>query len=346
MTQGSTTKSPENTLPELKLGLYNAENLFLIFDQEMPQHYQKLNEIQWQKLSNSVYEPKPLKKCLEIAQILTEESPDIMMLCEVGGLESLNNFNKFFLQDRYQVALIEGNSDRNIDVGFLIKKNSSFYFDIATHKNRPLHYLYPHEVTSKNTGYPIKAATQYFSRDCAELRLFKHNRNEPSIILLLTHLKSRLDPEKIDPGGTERRSAELKTCLSIYTELKKQYPGTPIIFSGDMNGFAGKPSTDSEFTPIYTDTDLEDVLDVADVSLDKRSTFYQIKNGGRSEGKQIDYCFISENLKPHLIKSSAHVYQYKDEFGFAIDTPKSLEDKLKLPSDHYPIFFTLENISF
>ena len=32
------------------------------------------------------------------------------------------------------------------------------------------------------------------------------------------HLKSRLDPEKIDPGGYERRAAELKTAVQIYLE--------------------------------------------------------------------------------------------------------------------------------
>lgn len=346
MIDGSTNNNPNKTTLSLKLGLYNVENLFLHFDQEIPQHYQKLNEAQWQKLSHSAYEPKPLKKCLEIARIITEEAPDILMLCEVGGIESLNTFNKLFLQDQYQVALIEGNSDRNIDVGFLIKKNAPYFFDITTNKNRPLNFLYPHETTSKRTGYPIKGSTQYFSRDCAELRLFTTKREEPFMILLLTHLKSRLDPERIDPGGSERRSAELRTCLNIYSELKSENPSVPIIFSGDMNGFAGRPNTDSEFLPIYNETDLVDVLELAEVPIEKRASFYQIKNGGRSEGKQIDYCFLSDNLKNQVIKTSAYVFRYKDEFNFEIDPPKTLEDKGKLASDHYPIFFELENIIF
>lgn len=352
MAQKSTTQSinqPTN-IPQLrsqlKLGLYNVENLFLIFDQEIPPHYQKLNEAQWQKLSNSIYEPKPLNKCLQIGKIITENCPDIMMLCEVGGAESLSTFNKLFLQDRYHVALLEGNSDRNIDVGFLIKKSVTFFFDISSNKNRPLNFLYPHEVTSKKTNYPIRSSTQHFSRDCAELRLFTKTREEPFLILLLTHLKSRLDPERIDPGGTERRAAELRTCLNIYNEIKAQFPSVPIIFSGDMNGFAGKPNTNTEFLPIYTETDLEDVLEIAGVNLDKRSTFYQIKNGGKAEGKQIDYCFIPNMLTDKLVKSAAHIYRYKDDFGFPLDDPKTLEDKQKLASDHYPLFFNLENIEF
>jgi endonuclease/exonuclease/phosphatase family metal-dependent hydrolase len=339
MTSGSTKL-------QLKFGLFNVENLFLLFDQEIPAHFQKLNEAQWQKLSNSVYENKTLVKCNSIAQIIKENDPDIMMLCEIGGSDSLHNFNKLFLDNKYNVALLEGNSDRNIDVGYLIKKDVSFFFDIASNKNRPLNFLYPHENLSKKTGYSIKGPSQFFSRDCAELRLFTKAKESPFMVLLLTHLKSRLDPERIDPGGTERRSAELRTAVDIYKELKNQLPHTPIILSGDMNGFAGKPDTDPEFLPLYNETDLEDVLELASLSIDKRSTFYQIKNGSKAEGKQIDYCFISSHLKDKLVTQDVKVYRYKDEFGFPLDNPKTMDEKGRLASDHYPLFFTLENIEY
>lgn len=342
-----TSRATTNTQTiDLKLGLFNAENLFLLFDQPIPQHFQKLSEQQWQKLSSSVYENKPLNKCLEIAQLVKENDPDILMLCEVGGLESLKNFNEMFLNSAYSVALLEGNSDRNIDVGFLIKKTQSFYFDLASNKNRPLHFLYPHENQSVKTGYPVKGNSHFFSRDCAELRLFTKDRSNAFLIILLTHLKSRLDPERIDPGGTERRTAELRTAVDLYKELSTQNPNTPILFAGDMNGFAGVPSTDPEFSPLYKETDLQDVLELANVSTDKRSTFYQIRNGSKVEGRQIDYCFLPQSLKSNLKIDSAFVYRYKDEFGFSLDTPKSIEHKSKLPSDHYPLFFTLEKLKF
>lgn len=331
---------------QLKLGLYNVENLFLLFDQELPQHYMKLNEAQWQKFSNSVYENKDLKKCISIANIINTNSPDIMMLCEVGGGESLSNFNRYFLNNAYETALIEGNSDRNIDVGFLIKKDLPIRFKIKTNKEYPLNYLYPHENQSVQTGYPIKAPTQYFSRDCAELHLMQKNSDETMMVVLLTHLKSRLDPERIDPGGLEKRSAEVRTLVELYNNLTKKLPNTPIILCGDMNGYAGKHGTDEEFKLIYEKTDLQDVLEIDNVSLDKRYTFYQIKNSGKSEGKQIDYCFIPQKLSDNVKKKSAQVYRYKDEFGFDIEAPRSLEAKLLLASDHYPIFFTLENIKF
>ncbi|MBC7743363.1 MAG: hypothetical protein H7061_14285 [Bdellovibrionaceae bacterium] len=344
MTPQSTDNTHDGQQIDLKMGLFNAENLFLLFDQPIPPHFQKLSEPQWQKLSASVYENKPLQKCIAIANLIKENNPDVMMLCEVGGLESLKNFNELFLDAQYSVALIEGNSDRNIDVGFLIKKPQTFYFDLGTNKNRPLHYLYPHETTSLKTGYAVKAATQLFSRDCAELRLFTSDRSHPFMIVLLTHLKSRLDPERIDPGGTERRAAELRTTLQIYKELKLQFANVPILLAGDLNGFAGRPATDAEFALIYQETDLQDVFEVAGLSPEKRSTFYQIKNGQKVEGKQIDYCFIPSSIHASLNAKTCTAYLFKDEFGFALDIPTTLDAKSKLPSDHYPLFFNLEKL--
>lgn len=341
MTQLSTLNTQKI---DLNFGLFNAENLFLLFDHSLPENFKSLSENQWQKLSSSVYENKSLQKCLQIADMIKKNNPDILMLCEVGGLESLNNFNALFLDSQYSVALIEGNSDRHIDVGFLIKKNHPFYFDLATNKNRPLHFLYPHENLSQKTGYPVKSNSQLFSRDCAELRLFTTNREQPFLVILLTHLKSRLDPERIDPGGTERRTAELRTAIDIYNELHKTLPNTPIIFAGDMNGFAGAPQTDPEFTCIYSETSLRDVLEVSQVSLDKRSTFFQIKAGGRSEGRQIDYVFLPVELHNHVKPKSSYTYSFTDAFGLPLPDPRTLDEKIKRPSDHYPIFFTLENL--
>ncbi len=329
----------------LKIGLLNAENLFLLFDQPLPTNYLKLEENQWQKLSQSVYDNKPLFKTKQIAATIKTMNVDILQLTEVGGLESLKNLNKYFLDDQYSPILIEGNSDRSIDVGFLIRKTSDFYFDLMTHKNRPLNFLYPHEKLSKKTNYPPQITSHKMSRDCAELRLFKKEVQKPFLILLLTHLKSPLDPERIDPSGTERRTAELKACVSIYNELQAEFPSCPILLSGDFNGNASKNNTEPEFAELYAKTDLIDVLESAQVPTEQRITFIQIKSGQRSEGRQIDYCFIPKKLEPHLNKSTARVFEYQDEYGSNLKRPETLEQKMALPSDHYPLLFNLENLS-
>ncbi len=110
--------------------LLNAENLFLLSDQELKAEHLKLDPIRWRSLSTSIYENKPLDKLNQLTLVIKKSNPDVIMLCEVGGIESLTNFNRLFLNNAYSPVLIEGNSDRNIDVGYLIKKDLGFFFDL------------------------------------------------------------------------------------------------------------------------------------------------------------------------------------------------------------------------
>jgi len=338
-----------NETLNLKFCFLNAENLFLMFDEAPTVETLKLDEIKWRRLSTSTYENKPLQKCLELAKTLKEINADIVMLCEVGGFESLKNFNELFLGNAYSPVLTEGNSDRNIDVGFLVRKNLPFYFDLQSNKNRSINYLYPHERDSLSSNYPVStvkppANSHKFSRDVAELRLFKKSVDKPFLGILLTHLKSRLDPEGIDPGGFERRQAELKTLLEIYKEFGQKHPNLPLMVVGDFNGNATVTNTDEEFKTLYEDTELKDVLEIATVSVENRSTFYQVRSTSKTEGRQIDFCFLNPTLATHLKEKSAYVYRYRVEFGIDVGVPMTLDAKMKLPSDHYPLVFEIQNL--
>lgn len=333
----------------LKFCFLNAENLFLLFDELPGAESLKLDEAKWQRLSSSTIENKPLKKCLELAKSLQDINADIVMLCEVGGFESLKNFNELFLGGAYSPILTEGNSDRNIDVGFLVRKNMPFYFDLQSNKHRLINYLYPHERASLQHNYPVSsvkapATSHKFSRDVAELRLFKKDVEKPFLGILLTHLKSRLDPDGIDPGGFERRQAELLTLVDVYREFQEKHEHMPIIVAGDFNGNASFQQPDEEFKPLYEKTELKDVLELTGASPENRATFYQVRNVGRTEGRQIDFCFLSPALARQLKEESVSVYRYKDEFGMNLGVPMTLDAKLKLPSDHYPIVFEIENL--
>ncbi len=308
-----------------------------------------LTETKWQRLSSSIYENKPLQKCRELAKTLKEINADIIMLCEIGGFESLKNFNDLFLDGAYSPALTEGNSNRNIDVGFLVRKNLDFYFDLQSNKHRLINYLYPHERDSLKTNYPISTVTppilsHKFSRDVAELRLFKKNIEKPFLLILLTHLKSRLDPEGIDPGGFERRQAELKTLVEIYKEVSRKHPAAPMIVAGDFNGNATFANPDEEFKPLYEETSLKDILELEGVTYENRCTFYQVKATSKTEGRQIDFCFLDPRAAKLLKEKSGYVYRYKDEFGLNLGIPMTMDAKLRLPSDHYPLVFDLEKI--
>lgn len=335
----------------LKILFLNAENLFLLSEQTYESKHLELEESEWQKLSTSVFENKPLRKCKALATALLEENPDIILLSEVGGFESLVNFNQLFLNEKYSPVLVEGNSDRNIDVGFLIRKNMGIYFDIVSNKHRPINFLYPHERENLTASTNLMADKDHilshkFSRDVAELHLFLHDKNKPFLIFLLTHLKSRLDPEGIDPKGQERRAAELKALLEIYNEIEKKQINylTPIVVAGDFNGNASPKNTEVEFLPIYHDSQLKDVCALAGLSDEESATYYQVSRRSQVDGRQIDYCFLSPSAAKYLSSKSVKIYRYKNHLGQVFDSPTTLEAKSLLPSDHYPVVFELSGI--
>lgn len=327
----------QNPTTNLKLCLLNAENLFLVFDQPPPKDFLKFDEKKWKNLSS--YPNKELYKVIDLAKSLEQINADIIMLCEVGGSDSLKNFNELFLNNKYSPVLIEGNSDRDIHVGFLVKKNLGWYFEILSNKN----YLLNSQSSSEATS---TLSQNRFSRDVSELRCFKENKEQPFFILLLTHLKSRLNKEPSDPGGFEKRKAELNALIEIYTDIAQKNPKTPISICGDFNGNASQQGTDEEFKPIYLRTQWQDVLTLSQIKPEDRATYYQVRSSGKCDGRQIDYCFLNEVAQPLLELGTTHVYRYKDEYGLNHGIPLTLEAKNALPSDHYPIVFNLKNILF
>lgn len=322
---------------DLKCIFLNAENFFFFLDQDLPARFLEMSENEWQTQSKSLYKNKPLKKIRELTNLVDEQDPDIIMLAEVGGEESLRNWNRYFLKDRYSVALIEGNSDRSIDIGYLVHKRCPFHFSIETNKNRSLNFLYPHERNLQDN----RNIVHKFSRDVAELHLFTSNKDKPFFVFLLAHLKSPLDPQGIDPYGKERRRAELETLLEIYLEHQKLQ--VPMAVVGDFNGIASRNQTEPEFTSLYTKTDLIDIFDLQGISPENRATFHTIKSNGKVESRQIDYCFLSNKAQKLLKAGSAKVLPYKNELG-QFHQPKTMAEKELLPSDHYPIVFELVSL--
>ncbi|NJL24757.1 MAG: hypothetical protein HC902_06040 [Calothrix sp. SM1_5_4] len=201
-----------------KIAQLNAENLFLFLDDPGERDWRRLSEKEWQKLSAATVPNKSLSKTLWLADSLLDINADIVCLNEVGGEESIRNFAKYFLKDRYTPHLIEGNSDRGIDIGYLVKKEFSPKVELRTHKNRPLNFLYPHEAPPK---------THYFSRDCAELRVFSGAPSTPALIILLVHLKSKLDPDGIDPQGRARGGRDARPDADLSRDPRRVFSSGP-----------------------------------------------------------------------------------------------------------------------
>jgi hypothetical protein len=329
------------TSKQLRSVQLNAENLFLFFDEPLKKAISNYSEKEWQRLSSSTVPNKPLRKAMALAQALIEIDADVIMVNEVGGLESLTNFNTHFLNSAYVPHLIEGNSDRGIDCGYLIRKTLPLKALLTSYKDRPLNYLYPHE----RTGPESSRKSLYFSRDCLVLRLFDNATSELRMVFLLVHLKSKLDPNGVDPEGRERRAAELKVVLEIYNEVQRETDGKiPICVAGDFNGISHNAKHEPEFAQLYEKTDLQDVFDVVGLSDDQRATQIQINRSGRLDLLQIDAVFASPNLRSKIVPEQTYVYRYRNELNVIAPFPKSMEERQHLPSDHYPVVATFTGI--
>jgi endonuclease/exonuclease/phosphatase family metal-dependent hydrolase len=325
----------------MRVVVFNVENLFLYLDRYQGDgtEFEALREFDWQQLSSSKVKNKSLLQTQWIARVIKKLDPDIIMLCEVGGPESLQNFARYFLEDTYIPHIVEGNSKRGIDIGYLTKKSLPYPTQFRSHRTRSLGFLYPHEQQSIQTGYveiagrPIVPHT--FSRDVAELTI---TTEFGPLIFFLVHLKSKLDNQQIDPLGMDRRSAELKTLVQIYHERRAETFGRiPILIGGDFNGIAWNHKPDIEFQDIYKQTDLVDVLEIANVPLENRYTHMTTGKPYHRMMNQIDYLFVSPHLQPAVNPLATFVYRYEDKKGREIPSPLTVAERNLLPSDHYAL---------
>ena len=304
----------------LKIMVLNAQDLFLFMDKYKEEDLSAFTEIKWQMMSSSLFANKSKEKCFMLGHSILQADADVVMMTEVGGPESLSNFAKYVLEDKYIGISLPSNSDRGIDLGYLIKKEIAFHFDIHSYKDYPL----PHPAYK-------------FSRDV--LRLDMKSNGETKLILLLVHIKSKLDIRKNDFEGRSRRVLEINALLDIYQDLEKT--GVPVLIGGDFNGHAGEKDTEEEFQSIYKRTDLKDIALLANIPEEERFSYVYFNRGGNRFVQQIDYLFISEKFA-HLIEPlECYFPRYMSLQGSPLPVPRRMEQKNSLPSDHYPFLGTI-----
>ncbi|MBT3982749.1 MAG: hypothetical protein HOE90_15425 [Bacteriovoracaceae bacterium] len=306
----------------VKVLVFNVQNLFLFIDDGSIPNLSELDEQKWKDLSHSLNRNKKLKDLYEIARVIEELDPDIVFMVEVGGVQSLRYFTTLFLKNRYKDMMIEGNSDRGIDFGYLIKNDFSYQCSIHSSKNSTI------------------AKNEYFSRDCLELKVM--DGKKVVLSTLGVHLKSKLDFRKKDYEGRRKRQKEVRALVRIFEKRKKWYgPDTPVMLLGDFNGVASTKYYEPEFSPIYQKTSLKDYLEIMNVPLDERFTHVYFAKGNRVQRQQLDYIFIEDKYGESIDENLSGVYRYPDQFGvdYTID---SIKEKVALPSDHFPVYMTLK----
>lgn len=330
----------------LKVMTFNVQDLFLQLAYPLkPEDLKIINETEWQYYAKDDVLLKPLFKLHAIADLIREESPDIIGLTEVGGLESAQNFVDLFLKDEYKVFATPGQSERGIENVFLVKGKLSRKAKVKSHREWPVPFFYRHEMDPEAHASAVLAA-EYANLGRAESRKLSRDiplllvgGKKPLLAVLLAHLKSGFDPEGFDPEGHLRRSAELLALLDIAASV----PGDiPLVIMGDFNGNASRFETGKEFLPLYARTDWEDVLELGGAPKHERHT--HVSFFARSfTASQLDYLFLRGDLKKRLVPGSAKVYRYRfaDENGEMM-VPFSFRERALLPSDHYPLICLLD----
>jgi hypothetical protein len=318
MTNHLQDNSSPHSKDNLQLMVLNAQDLFLFMDLYNGEDVQNLSEQEWQKLGISLKGNKPSEKCRELAKCITDNEADIVMVCEVGGPESLANFAKHFLKDEYISYSLPSNSDRGIDLGYLVKKDLPLKFNLKSHKDRLLRSKIYH----------------YFSRDVLELSIGQDD--EIKLVLLLTHLKSKLDMKKEDYEGRSRRQVEMRGVLDLFLELQNKYQ-CPVLIGGDFNGNATEVETEQEFEQIYHLTDLKDVCSWEQIPIEQRISYYHFNRSGTRISQQLDYLFVPAQWSSFIVSGSVLFPHYRNLAGMPLPLPDGHEKKAILPSDHLPL---------
>jgi endonuclease/exonuclease/phosphatase family metal-dependent hydrolase len=220
----------------LRIATYNLQDFFLLLDRDYGlKEFEALSPERLRALSYSIYAPnKPKAKLAAIADQVRRMRPDVLGVIEVGGMESLRNFNRYYLGGDYDCYLHEENSRRGIYAGALVRRGR---FD----------------------SVEARSVRGRFSRNLLELNL---RAGRESLRVYVLHLKSHRGTEL----GIEERVAEVRQLASIL-------PREGCVVMGDFNGILVPGQAQFEFEPLL-DLPLRDVLEARGAPRESRFTHF------------------------------------------------------------------------
>ncbi len=197
----------------------------------------KAKDMQWvfrrgsavyvRQYKGKLIKPKPDEETLGIAERIKEANLDVLAVQEVEDLDTLRDFNHYYLGDMYpQRVLVEGNDKRLIDVALL----SKYPLGRVTSWQK---YVYP-----EGTGHEV------FDRDLLEVEVWDKERERRLFTIFNNHLKSQYVPFDQDPAAAKEYNDKHRTdqAQAIKNILKDRAPNEPFILLGDMNDALNAPT--------------------------------------------------------------------------------------------------------
>jgi len=226
---------------QLHIASFNAENFYLLLDGEYSrEELDALDEARYLAMNSSIYNPnKDRGKIAEIAKIIIENDFDLVTMCEVGGLQTLETFNRIYLEGRYDCYLFEENSTRGIFVGALLKKG-------------------------RFPGSRVRSASGSFSRNLLKIDLGKKGGG---LEVFALHLKSQRGEDQ----GIDFRIDEVNRLCDLVRHRK-------CIVMGDFNGILIRGMHQFEYER-FLELPFCDVLAAVGIPPAERRTHYYFGGG-------------------------------------------------------------------
>ena len=220
----------------LRVAAFNAENFYLLLDRAYDRaELEALDEEAYAAMNSSIFNPnKERGKIASIASTILERAYDLVGLCEIGGMESLANFNRIHLGGLYDCFLHEENSRRGIYAGALVKKG----------------------VFGRVEAEAMPGA---FSRNLLRLRL---DGDGAVLEVFVIHLKSQYGEDR----GIAQRIREVETLASLVRVRN-------CVVMGDFNGILIRGEAQFEYESFLA-LPFRDVLEAVGIPPDERRTHY------------------------------------------------------------------------
>jgi endonuclease/exonuclease/phosphatase family metal-dependent hydrolase len=203
------------------------------------------------------------------ARVIQDVDADVLAVIEAEDRIALARFNDQLLRplaaDYDRIMLIDGNDERGIDVGLMVKRGWKIE-TVVSHVD------------------DMDGGARVFSRDCPEYSV--RFPGHCPILLLVNHFKSKGYGSQA--SSDRRRKAQAQRVREIY-ELRRLQGFDRIAVLGDFND---TPASDPLSPLLGNDSDLQDVFGhTAFVSDGRPGTF-----GTGNKSNKIDYLLLSPAL--------------------------------------------------
>jgi hypothetical protein len=158
-----------------------------------------------------------------LAEPFHDTKPDFAIVTEVENIQALQKYTNKNLRDAYDSFLIEGNDERGIDIGLIVKKGLKV--EVESRSNKDVMWNDP--VT--------KQQVKLFSRDLPVWIIKDATTKKPVLALVGMHAKSKRDRDG-DPESNIWRTAQMNGSAKIIETLSKELgEDIPLLWGGDFN---------------------------------------------------------------------------------------------------------------